>query len=119
MQVLITSDTSLSADAQLVELVSDRVASALAEVAAHITHAEVHLSDEQAATEGARELRCLIEASLRGRQPMLVIHQAASMDSAVASALRNLLKVIDSAFARHREQFNWHFHSTTWPAGNE
>ena len=119
MQILITSEATRSADAILVERVSEHVSSALAEVADHITYAEVHFSDDQVATEGSMELRCLIEARLRGRQPMLVIHQAGSVDSAVAGALKSLRKVIDSAFARHREQFNRHFQPAAWPGTHE
>ncbi len=108
MQIHIIIDSSSSAGPLLHAQVSGRVTEALAEVADKITHAEVHLSDDESATAGS-PLCCLIEARLRGHQPMLVAHQAANVDSAVTGALGNLLQVMECAFARSRNQLNRYY----------
>lgn len=107
MKILITTEHPNSNDAQTLKLVSDRVTLALAEVRDQIAFTEVHLSNNQEATVGRQDLHCFIEARFRGRQPMLVAHQAASVDSAVAGALGSLLRVIECALARSRSQASY------------
>ena len=47
-----------------------------------ITRVEVHVSDENGDKQGQNDKRCVMEAR-RGRQPVAVTHQAATVDDAI------------------------------------
>lgn len=56
---------------------------------------EVHLSDENSDKKGGNEdMRCMMEASLKGRQPIAVTDQAATVDQAADGAVDKLASSI-------------------------
>lgn len=65
-----------------------------------ITRIEIHLSDENGIKEGANDIRCLMEARLRGRQPVVVTDQSGSVEQAVAGAIDKLKASLESILGR-------------------
>ncbi|MFT6134967.1 MAG: ribosome-associated translation inhibitor RaiA [Cyclobacteriaceae bacterium] len=66
----------------------------------HITHIEVHLSDEDGNKNGLNAMRCMIEARVEGRQPIAVTDQADTHDAAVTGALDKLTSSLDTIMGR-------------------
>lgn len=66
----------------------------------HITRIEIHLSDENGIKEGVNDIRCLIEARLRGRQPIVVVDQSDTIEQAMAGAIDKLKASLESILDR-------------------
>ena len=66
----------------------------------HITRLEVHLSDENGNEDSQDDKRCLIEARLKGREPIAVSALANTYDQAVNSAIDKLRASLDTIIGR-------------------
>ncbi|WP_299509896.1 HPF/RaiA family ribosome-associated protein [uncultured Limnohabitans sp.] len=107
MKIQINTDVNIQSNEALTTLVQDAIDHALSRFAEHITRIEVHLSDENAAKNGQRDQRCMIEARLEGRQPVAVTEQAPAMAQAVQGAAQKLAHLLSSALGRlhdHKEK---------------
>ena len=107
MKIQINTDVNIQSNEALTTLVQDAIHHALSRFAEHITRIEVHLSDENAAKNGQRDQRCMMEARLEGRQPVAVTEQAPAMAQAVQGAAQKLAHLLSSALGRlhdHKEK---------------
>jgi len=105
MQIQINTDRNIEGREALVTQVSGVVESALSRFSDHITRVEVHLSDESSDKKGGtRDMRCMMEARLEGRQPIAVSHQAATLDLAVDGAAGKLTRLIESTVEKLHDQ---------------
>ncbi|MBL7872512.1 MAG: HPF/RaiA family ribosome-associated protein [Cyclobacteriaceae bacterium] len=66
----------------------------------HITRVEIHLSDENGIKEGSNDIRCLLEARLRGRKPIVVVDQSDTIEHAMAGAIEKLKASLESIMDR-------------------
>ena len=97
MQIQMNTDGNIEGHEALATQVSSVVESALNRFSDHITRVEIHLSDENSEEKGGNDdMRCMLEARLKGRQPIAVTHQAATLDQAVDGAADKLTKLIES-----------------------
>ncbi len=60
-----------------------------------ITRLEVHLSDENGGKPGQDDKKCLLEARVKGKDPIAVTAYAANYELAVADAAEKLKKALD------------------------
>jgi ribosome-associated translation inhibitor RaiA len=105
MQIQINTDHNIEGREALATQVSGVVESALSRFSDHITRVEVHLSDENSDMKvSADDMRCVMEARLKDRQPIAVTHQAATLDQAVDGAAEKLTRVIESTLGRLHDQ---------------
>ena len=105
MQIQINTDHNIEGDEALAAQLSGVVESALSRFSDHITQVEVHLSDENSDKKGGNDdIRCVMEASLEGRRPIAVTHQAATLDQAVDGAADKLTNLIESTLGRLHHQ---------------
>lgn len=100
MQIQINTDRNIEGREALAERVRSEVEEALDRYSAQISRVEVHLSDENADKDGQRDMRCMIEARLEGRQPIAVTEEAASMAQAVQGATGKLTRLIATQLGR-------------------
>lgn len=73
----------------------------------YLTRIEVHLSDENGIKEGVNDIRCLLEARFRGRQPIVVTEQSDSVEQAMIGAIEKLNASLESILGRmsdHRKK---------------
>jgi ribosome-associated translation inhibitor RaiA len=70
----------------------------------NITRVEVHLKDEDGDKKGKNDKRCMIEAHLEGRQPIVVTDHANTLNQALDGAIDKLISMIESIFGRQRDQ---------------
>lgn len=107
MKIELNTDVHIDGTEALAAHVSATVEQALKHFSEHITRVEVHLSDENAGKSGPNDQRCMLEARLEGRQPVVVTDQAATLERAVHGAAQKLARLLDSTLGRlqdHREK---------------
>lgn len=105
MKIQINIDRNIENHEALDAQVSGAVQSALSRISEHITRVEVHLSDENSNKKGGNDdMRCVMEARVKGRRPIAVMHRAATLDQAVDGAAEKLTKLIKSTLGRLSEQ---------------
>jgi ribosome-associated translation inhibitor RaiA len=72
----------------------------------HITKIEVHLKDEDGDKKGKNDKRCMIEAHLEGRQPIVVTDHADTLNQALDGAIDKLINMVESIRGRLRDRRN-------------
>ena len=103
MQIQINTDRNIEGNANLNERIDATLRQGLDRFLDRITRLEVHLSDEDSsAKSGDDDKRCRLEARLAGMQPILVNHEAPTVDLAVDGALSKLERSLDSVVAKLR-----------------
>ncbi len=104
MQVQINTDHNIDGHEEHAAQVRSVVENALERFSDHITRVEVQLSDENSNKKGGnKDMRCVMEARLEGRQPVAVTQHAASIDQAVDGAADKLHRMIESTLGRLRD----------------
>jgi ribosome-associated translation inhibitor RaiA len=100
MQVQVNTDRHVNGSVALAERVRATVESTLARFSDRITRVEVHLSDENSATKGGFDMRCVMEARVNGRPPTAVTATAPTLDEAIAGAVERLERAIGNMLGR-------------------
>ena len=100
MQIQINTDHHIEGREALAAHVRGVVEGALKRFGEHITRVEVHLSDENANKSGRHDMRCVIEARLRGRPPVAVTQHAETLHQAIDGASDKVTRLIESALGR-------------------
>ena len=95
MLVEINTDNHIDGGDELSRLVETEVAAALGRFGDQIIRVIVQLSDTNAQKSGDRDKRCLMEARLAGRQPVVASHEAATLDAAIVAAAGKLERSLD------------------------
>ena len=72
-----------------------------------ITKLEVHLSDENGSKEGLGDKRCLLEAHMGGREPLVAKNHASTYELAAAGAA-DILKALLASAADHSANHHPH-----------
>jgi len=104
MQIQINTGHNINGSKRLEEQVRGCVESALDHFSDHITRVEVHLSDQNSDKKvGHDAMRCMMEARLEGRQPIVVTHQGATLDKAFEGAADKLSRLIEHTLGRQHE----------------
>ena len=105
MYIQINTDHNIEGHQALNTQVSGVVENALSRFSNHITRVEVHLSDVNSNKKGGDDdMRCMMEARIKGRQPIAITHQAATVDQAVDGAADKLVSLIESILGRQQHQ---------------
>lgn len=107
MKIQFNTDANIHGNEALSDQVSSSIEQALDRFKQHITRLEVHLSDENAGKNGQHDQRCMLEARLEGRKPLVVTEHAATLDQAVNGAAKKLVHLLDKTLGRlhdHQEK---------------
>jgi len=105
MQVQINTDRNITGDEASAARMRDSVEEALSRVGDAVTRVEVHLSDQEGSGRSTgQETRCMMEARLERREPLVVTHSAATADRAIEGAAGKLARVIQRAVGRTRDR---------------
>ena len=106
MKIQLNTDVHIDGTEALAAEVSATIEQALEHFGEHVTRVEVHLSDENGDKNGQNDQRCMLEARLEGRQPVVATDHAATLEQAVHGAAQKLARLLDSTLGRlhdHRE----------------
>lgn len=105
MYIQINTDHNIEGHQALNAQVSGVVESALSQFSDDITRVEVHLSDVNSNKKGGDDdMRCMMEARIKGRQPIAITHQAATVDQVVDGAVDKLVNLIETTLGRQQHQ---------------
>jgi ribosome-associated translation inhibitor RaiA len=116
MQILVNSDSAIKeneGNGQLNSIVEARVQDALARFGTQVVTVQVHLSDSNSHKKGDDDKRCMMEARLAGLSPIVVSHDAATIEEAIDAAAEKLQKTIDRTTERLGD------HKGNVPSGGE
>ena len=100
MQIEIGTDSRIDGSDALTNHIKGLVQNALTHFGDKITRVEVHLSDTNADKSGQDDKHCMIEVRLKGRQPTVAKHAAATLDQAVKGAADKLKRLLESTLGR-------------------
>jgi len=100
MQVQINTDHNIEGREAMAAQVTGVVVDVLERFSDRITRVEVHLGDENGPKHGQNEKRCMLEARLKGRQPIAVTRHAMTIEQAVHGAAHDLIRVIEKTLGR-------------------
>jgi len=108
MRVEIHADRSAEGHEEFTEQARGVVENVLDRFRDHIAHVEVRLNEEDPRKSGHGERRCMLEASLAGRERVAVTHQATTPAEAVRGAAEKMTSLIENCFMsggviRHRD----------------
>jgi ribosome-associated translation inhibitor RaiA len=106
LKIQINTDGNIEGDERLAAHVKRTVESALRRNIDYVTRVEVHLSDVNRHKTGYDDKRCMMEARLKGRHPIVVTDRAATLDKAVDGAAEKLTALVESTLGRMRQQRN-------------
>ncbi|SDB02335.1 Sigma 54 modulation protein / S30EA ribosomal protein [Desulfonatronum thiosulfatophilum] len=91
MIIQVNTDKHIEGREKLSAEVQNTVEESLAKHRDHVTRVEVHLSDENSLVRGGdNDKRCMMEARLKGRNPIAVTHKAGTLTMAVEGAANKL-----------------------------
>lgn len=101
MIVQVNTDSNIEGSSELSQRIETEVRSGLDRFVDKLTRVEVHLRDQNSDKKsGSADMDCFLEARLEGLQPLVVSHQAATLDQAVDGAIEKLERVLDSTLGR-------------------
>jgi coenzyme F420-reducing hydrogenase gamma subunit len=100
MQIQLNSDNHITGSPELQDRVQQMVEHELRYQADQITRVEVHLNDENAAKGGGSDKRCMLEARVRGMQPITTEHHAPTIELAVKGAAEQLSRALKNSFEK-------------------
>jgi len=104
MNIQINTGHNIQGNEALIAKFSSTIKSALIRMSDHITTVEVHLKDEDGDKKGKNDKRCMIEAHIEGRQPIVVTDHADNLNQALDGAIDKLISMIESILGRQRDQ---------------
>jgi ribosome-associated translation inhibitor RaiA len=104
MNIQINTDHNIQGNKALIAKFKTTIKSALSRMSDRITRVEVHLSDENGEKSGKNDKRCMIEARLEGRQPIVVTDHASTLNQALDGAIDKIINMIESILGRQRDQ---------------
>jgi ribosome-associated translation inhibitor RaiA len=100
MQILVDTGHKAEGSEKFSHHIEACVRTALHRYADKITRIEVHLSDENGATSGNADKRCLIEAHPASHQPLTVTNDAATLQGAFDGAAKKMAHLLESTLGR-------------------
>ena len=102
MTIQINTDNNLSVHEAFGKQLDDLLNDGLKRFSEHITRLEVHLSDDNGSKVGMNDKRCLLEARLEGRQPIVASQVANNYEQAVHGAIEKLKSSLDTIIGKLR-----------------
>lgn len=103
MLIQINSDRSVENNQRTIDYFETTIQNTLQRFSDQITRIVVHLSDENGDKESQNDKRCLIEARLKGLEPIALTHNADSLEKAVSGAADRLKKTLDHTLSKVRQ----------------
>ena len=100
MNIQVNTDHNIEGSEELNNYIRNHLSESFERFQGAITRIEVHLSDENAGKSGGNDKRCLLEARIANRQPVVVSHHADTIHQAIEAASHKLLRSLDSMVGR-------------------
>ncbi len=102
MQIQLNTNHGIQGGEALGQYVETLMTSTLEHHKDEVTRIEVHLADENGPKGGDSDLRCTVEARIRGLSPMAVTHHAADIHQAIDGAADKIQKLVNKEVEKRR-----------------
>lgn len=102
MLIRINTDRNIEGGERMNKYFSGVIENTLSRFTEHISRVEAHLSDENSQKEGPDDKRCVLEARVKGLQPIAVTHKAENLDHAVIGAAEKMKSALETTIAKIR-----------------
>ena len=102
MTIQLNTDNNLNVREAFGDKLDKLLSKELDRFSEHITRLEVHLSDENGSKDAINDKKCLLEARLEGRQPIVVTQVANNYEQAVHGAIDKLKSSLTTITGRLR-----------------
>ena len=103
MIIQLNTDKNIPGSEKLENYLNSLIKEELSRFSENITRVEIHLSDENAAKKGENDKRCVLEARLVKRKPIVVTSNSDTVEKAVNDALDKLKASIDKIYDRSKK----------------
>lgn len=103
MKIQYNTDKTITGDERNQDFFTSQISEELKRYESDISRIEVHISDENGQKEGIRDIRCLLEGRLEGRQPIAVSDQADTIELAVSGAIEKLKTSLETILGRSQK----------------
>ena len=100
MHIEVSTDNSIKGSEAITAQITGLVHHDLAYLAEHITRIEVHLSDFNADKSGPDDIKCVLEARLKGQRPMTVTDSASTLEQATRGAAGKMKSALESTLGK-------------------
>jgi ribosome-associated translation inhibitor RaiA len=100
MKIQFNTDKTINGDDRHQDFFTAQIAKELKRFQSDITRVEVHLSDENGKKDGKKDIRCLLEGRIEGKQPIAVSCQADNEELAISGAIDKLKTSLETIFGR-------------------
>lgn len=104
MHIQINTDHNIAGSARMSAYFTKNLEETFERFVGEITRIEMYLTDVNGDKGGDDDKRCLLEARLKGLNPVVVTHHAETMEIAVSGAMDKLVKSIESTIAKRRRR---------------
>ncbi len=110
MIIQINADKILNVHEAFSNQLEDIMSKKLQRFSEHITTLEIHITDENGIKTGPDDIKCILEAHLKGMQSIIVTDTANTLEQSVHGAIDKLKDSLDSIIGRARDHKQ---HTTT------
>ncbi len=100
MIIQLNTDNNIENSSALIAYFETLVAKDLERFSQHISRIEAHLSDEVGNKNGAKDIRCVLEARIEGRSPLAVTNIADTREKAIDGAINKIKSSLDSIIGK-------------------
>lgn len=104
MNIQVNTDRNIEGNAGLEKYIESTLTDRLERYKTTLTRIEVHLSDTNAGKTAADDKRCLLEARISNRQPIVVSHNADTIHQAIDGATDKLLRSLDTMVGKSKDR---------------
>jgi len=103
MQIQVNANHHVPGGSSLVSHVENVVKHVLEHYKDQVTRVEVHLSDENSHKGGDHDMRCMMEARIRGLHPIAVTHHGENMNAAIEGAADRIERAVRKTVEKRRD----------------
>ena len=103
MQVQVNTDHHVKGGDLLQKHVENLIQDILSSFKDQVTRVEVFLADENSHKGGEDDLRCTMEARIRGMKPLVVTHHADNINTAIDGAADRLSRSVRKTVEKRRQ----------------
>lgn len=100
MEVQFNTDNNIEDAGRASDFFSPIIEKEFQRFSSHVTRFEVHLSDENSLKDGLEDRKCVIEARLKGKKPVVVTNSSDTNDKAIKGAIDKMKTSIDSIIGK-------------------
>ena len=100
MEILINTDHNIDGHAEMIAYFKTEIQENFERFSEHLTRIEVKISDENGDKSTEKDKKCVLEARIKGMQPLVVTSHEDTIEKAVKDASIKMKKSLDTVMGR-------------------